>query len=46
MATLFPGSRFKRIQGYDDPSFNNGEVIGEKLFLPANEGIFLFRMEG
>ncbi|WP_162051072.1 MULTISPECIES: hypothetical protein [unclassified Lentimonas] len=39
----FPGQSFRKMNGYIDPIYNDGAVIGPKLALPALDGIFLER---
>lgn len=46
LAALFPGERFRRLEGTprQDPATNNGEPVGPRLQLPAEDGLFLRRL--
>ncbi|MCL5271526.1 MAG: hypothetical protein M1457_13460, partial [bacterium] len=44
VARLFPGERYRRLQGKQDPIHNNGEPVGGSLHLDPRDGIFLVRI--
>jgi hypothetical protein len=43
MESLFPGQRYRRLKGTQDPAHNNGEFVGPRLALAPLDGLFLLR---
>jgi hypothetical protein len=45
LQALFPDTKLRRLQGSpkQDPVTNNGEVLGEKVTLPAYDGLFVVK---
>jgi hypothetical protein len=41
--SLFPGQRYRRLQGKQDPAHNSGALVGPRLALGPLDGIFLLR---
>jgi hypothetical protein len=43
MESLFPGQRYRRLQGRQDPAHNNGQPVGARATLAPLDGLFLLR---
>ena len=41
LGRLFPGVRFRRIEGAQDPEANSGEPVSAAVVVPARDGLFL-----
>ncbi|MCC6354535.1 MAG: hypothetical protein IT577_11655 [Verrucomicrobiae bacterium] len=44
--SLFPGQRYRRLQGKQDPAHNSGQSVGPSVTLGPLDGLFLAREHG